>query len=373
MPKYIDLLRSHHKKTASLEEIEGLVHEEKETEPDTNERPAKAVTAPSAPTSPEADEHRATLSGTYGTWIDTCAHRILDTFRTSATEAPATMRPLFEHTIELIQKLNHSPEDLNILELEIANRIKHIRDLDEELGDLVQKAIMVMLYAIKMGIHLRLNEDEQHALMLAAILHHIGMTQVPVEIRHKPSALNSKERQLIQQAPDKGSAYLRSCGIEDERILAATAQAPERFNGTGPKKLSGNNINRMARIIGLLSMFEALIHLRSYRKRLLPRDAIRDLIGNHKEEFDPTILKALIEVISLYPVGTYVQLNTGDIGQVVMVHPHLPLRPKVHLTMDKQGNGITPRDVDLRVQPNIMVSRCMYEEDLAQFQEQNAA
>lgn len=367
MPKYIDLLRSGRGKKQSddLEYIEGLLQED-EVQRNSPGRPAGRVEIPAPQPRGDMGGREKEVAEVYGTWIDECAQQILNVFRTSAKNSPATMRPLSEHTITLVQKLSRNPEDINILELEIANRIKRIRNVDADLGDLVQKAIMVMLYAIKMGIHLRLNEDEQHAVMLAGILHHIGMARIPTSIRHKKAKLSEKEINLIRQTPEAGSVYLRGCGIEDERILAATAQAPERFDGSGPRGLSGNGINRMARIIGLLSMFEALIHLRTYRKRLLPRDAIRELIGKHKEKFDPSLLKALIEVISLYPVGTYVQLNTGDIGQVVLVHPHLPLRPKVHLTMDKLGNGITPRDVDLRTQPNLMVSRCMYEEGLAQ-------
>ncbi|MDQ7012073.1 MAG: hypothetical protein Q9M29_09650, partial [Mariprofundaceae bacterium] len=71
--------------------------------------------------------------------------------------------------------------------------------------------------------------------------------------------------------------------------------------------------------------------------------------------------------------GTYVQLNSGDVGQVVYVHPRLPLRPKVLLSLDRHGNPIVPRAVDLRSQPNLMVQRCMYEEGLASLQQEEEA
>ena len=245
-----------------------------------------------------------------------------------------------------------------------------IRDADTDLGDLVEKSVMMMLYAIKMGRQLRFNEDELHALVLAGMLHHIGMAQISADIRHKKKKLKPAEMDRIHAAPERGVEYLRQCGIRDDRILTAASQAQERFDGSGPAGLKGNEISRTARIIGLLSMFEALIHYRPYRKRLLPRDAIRELLIHHKSTFDPAFLKCLIDAISLYPVGTYVQLNSGDIGQVIRVHRRLPLRPVVHLSMDRHGNGIMPRDVNMQAQPTLMVKRCMYPEDVSEISQQ---
>jgi len=221
-----------------------------------------------------------------------------------------------------------------------------------------------------MGVQLQLNKDELHALVLAGMLHHIGMARIPAEVRHKKKRLSNEENKLIRQAPEQGSDYLRQCGVSDERILSAVLQAQERVDGSGPMGLQGNEISRTARIIGLLSMFEALIHYRAYRKRLLPRDAVRELLNHHKKAFDQAFLKCLIDAISLYPVGTYVQLNSGDIGQVIRVHRRLPLRPTVHVSMDRHGNGIVPRDVNMQTQPTLIVERCMYREDVLEISQQ---
>ncbi|MDQ6972676.1 MAG: hypothetical protein Q9M30_08505, partial [Mariprofundaceae bacterium] len=158
--------------------------------------------------------------------------------------------------------------------------------------------------------------------------------------------------------------YLRQCGILDESVLVAIEQSQERINGSGPLGLNGPEISYMARIVGLLSFFEALIHYRPYRQRMLPRDAIREIILHHKNSFDIHILKALIDAVSLYPIGTYVQLNSGDIGQVVHVHPRLPLRPTILLIQDRNGHPIAKRNIDLQMQTTLRVERCMYPEDL---------
>ncbi len=299
-------------------------------------------------------------------WLGQCVTHTLRIFQAASRGRPVRIDHLSAHIRILLRFLVKKPEGVNLLELAISRSTSRIRGVDRDLGDLVEKSITMMLYAIKMGIHLQLDEHELHMLVLAAMLHHIGMARVSAFIRLKQEKLKSEERGQIELALKEGAAYLRSCGVSDNRILAAASQARERYDGSGePLGLKGNEISPSARIIGLLSMFEALIHFRPYRRRLLPRDAIRELIIHHKKAFDPAMLRSLIESVSLYPVGTYVQLNTGDIGRVICVHRRLPLRPIIRLASDRHGNSIKPRDVDLQKQPNLQVERCMYPEELA--------
>jgi len=299
-------------------------------------------------------------------WLDRCVSLVLEIFRAAAKGVPANIEPLAAHIHLLLRSLAKKPQNVDLLELAISRRERRIRGAAPDLGDLIEKAITMMLYAVKMGLHLQLQGEELQALIVSAMLHHIGMARVPAFIRLKQEKLKESERGLINQAIRQGASYLRSCGITDQSILDTVEQARERFDGSGdPSGLKGNEISPFARIVGLLSMFEALIHFRPYRRRLLPRDAIRQLIVEHKNAFDPQMLKALIESVSLYPVGTYVQLNTGDIGQVIRVHRRLPLRPIIRLASDRHGNSIKPRDVDLQKQPNLQVEHCMYPEELA--------
>ncbi len=390
MPKYIDLLRTHgaNRKPPDtkaetddawlVEEAGAAAHEANADGAAAAQQLLEEEPAPEMPDSEtvEPGEHAilpppvcvetSADDAINRTWIETCIRHTLELFRHAARNEPASPDALREHVAGLLADIKEHPDRLEAIELIVANSPGGIRKADSDLGDLVEKSVMMMIYAIKMGQQLRLNDDELLALVLAGMLHHIGMAQVPANIRHKKKKLTSEERQAIAAAPENGAAWLKQSGIEDARILTAASEARERFDGSGPKGLKGTEISRTARIIGLLSTFEAMTHYRAYRKRLLPRDAIREILVNHKQAFDPAFLKCLIDAISLYPVGTFVQLNSGDIGQVIHVHQRLPLRPVVHLTLDRHGNGIVPRTVDLHSQPNLMVERCMYPEDVAE-------
>ncbi len=298
------------------------------------------------------------------TWLLDISRNIQHIFQAAQQQKPSDVASLYTHLQKLFAQLEYNNDTLNALELEISRNIKTICATEASVNDLVQKSIMMMLYTIKISFQLKLEQQELIQHTLAAMLHHIGMTMVPDEIRKKVGKLSDEELKLIKQAPERAVAYLKSCHIDNETVLTAIAQASERYDGSGGTGLIGRKIAWPARIIGLLSMFESLIHLRPYRQRLLPRDAIRELVNKHKKSFDPVLLKALIESISLYPVGTFVQLNTGEIGQVITVHHKFPLRPVVHINMDKYGNIITKREINLKQQPNLMIKKCMYEESL---------
>jgi HD-GYP domain-containing protein (c-di-GMP phosphodiesterase class II) len=326
----------------------------------------QSVIQPPAPEQAMADP----TSGTdISVWLLNCTQEVSRLFKAASIHEAADLHPLILQLNIILEHLSKDDKNIDKLELEISRREKQVAELDSDLGSLIQKSIMMMLYAVKMGHRLKLNTDELRSHILAAIVHHIGMAQIPEEIRNKKEKLSKDEIEEIRTASKKSYDYLMLCNVTDATVLQAASQAQERYDGSGPQGLTGSEIAYSARSIGLLSMFEALIHYRPYRNRLLPRDAIRELVNHHKKAFDERLLKALIESISLYPVGTYVQLNSGDVGLVIQVNPRLPLRPIVCTMFDSHGDAINPREIDLQKQPNLMVQRCMYEEGLQELKE----
>ena len=303
-------------------------------------------------------------------WLTRCAQLVTELFTSARSDSPASIEPISTHLDIILKEIAKKGNVVtDQLELEISKQIKQIGKIDPDLGGLIRKSIMMMLYAIKIGCRLKLDMDQLRLHALAAMIHHVGMAQVPSEIRNKKERLTEAELSEISTASKKSHEYLMHCNIADTVILHAASQAQERYDGSGPQALSESDITYSARMIGLLSMFESLIHYRPYRRRLLPRDAIRELVNHHKKAFDPIMLKALIESISLYPVGTYVQLNSGDVALVVRVRPLRPLRPQILITHDSQGNEVPPREVDLQKQVSLMIERCMYREQLSTLKE----
>lgn len=199
------------------------------------------------------------------------------------------------------------------------------------ISNLVNTAIM----SIKIGMGLKYSHDDLVRLGLAAILHDMGMCLIPDDILNKQGPLSPEERNLIKRHPEQGSRAIRRLGEEAAWIADIVLQEHERTEGQGyPQGLKGAEIHEYAQIIGLADTFEALLHARSYRKRFLPHEAVRELVVKEKTAFPTRILKCLIQQFSVFPLGTRVQLNTGEIGEVVELNAQYPLRPVVKIYMD---------------------------------------
>lgn len=378
MPKYIDLLRTHKSgspdRAAIAKAAEAAGEELLDVTPETAKAPGKkrppkgkpAITKPEPdkPETPKPQQEPAHDQADVDAWLSQCVRIMLSFLKAAAHRKVVPADKLWKHLKLEVAAIMANQRQLSALELEVSGDTRRIREMSDEFGGMLEKSMNMLLLSIKIGMQLRMSEQDILSLLLAGMLHHAGLARVPIAIRQKSSALTREERLAIRNAMHEGVEYLRACGINDDNTLLAIEHSQERIDGSGPLGMSGSEIPYMARIVGLLSFFEALIHYRPYRQRMLPRDAIRDIILHHKSAFDTSLLKALIDAASLYPIGTYVQLNSGDIGQVIHIHPRLPLRPVIRLCMNRAGQPLTPRELDLQLQTTLLIERCMYPEDL---------
>jgi len=368
MPKYIDMLRRGQK--PGSEDKESLLEEEELlVPPPPSAKPAPSNRSLQQPPSgrqrfEDTSQPSANMIDNAQELIAECSRVLLAFFKAASSQKPVPINKLWQHLKPQITNAVRDAKIRNALELKVGENPQQFRDMSKEFGSMLEKSINMLLLGIKIGNQLRMDEDAILSLLFAGMFHQAGLARVPVGIREKAGALNQSERKIIRSSANAGIEYLRSCGVTDQDILLAIGQSHERIDGSGPQGLKEGDISYLGRTLGLLSFFEALIHFRPYRQRLLPRDAIREIILNHKQAFDINLLKALIDAVSLYPIGTYVQLNTGEMGRVVHVHPRLPLRPIVLLDLDANGQPIKQRQVDLQAQTTLQVQRCMYPEDL---------
>ncbi len=201
-------------------------------------------------------------------------------------------------------------------------------------GLVVSNLVNTAIMAIKIGMGLKYTRDDLLRLGLAAILHDVGMGLLPDDILNKPTPLNAGERDLIKRHPEQSAQAIRRLGEDAAWVADIVLQEHERTGGQGyPRGLKGAEIHEYAQIIGLADTFEALLHVRPHRRQFLPHEAVRELVVKEKALFPTRILKCLIQQFSVFPLGTKVQLNTGEIGEVVELHPQYPLRPVVKVYM----------------------------------------
>lgn len=213
----------------------------------------------------------------------------------------------------------------------------------------IANAIHVAILSVKIGQGLNYDSAALARLALAGLLHDLGMWLLPQGTVEKPGLLSADEWSGIHAHPEQGRRVVAEMGESFHWLATAIAQEHERWDGSGyPCRLKGGAITEVAQIIGLADVLDAMMSPRPYHARVAPHQALRSLLVQHKQAFQPRLIKTLVDQLSLYPIGTSVRLNDGHIGVVSKVNARYPLRPILLVQRNREGqtNG-EPAAVDL--------------------------
>lgn len=225
--------------------------------------------------------------------------------------------------------------------------------------------VNTVIMAAEVGIGLGFNKSKLNELGLATFLHDIGMIKV-ADIAQQTKKLTEEEYSEIKNHPVYGEEILSKIKNIPEPIIYVVREEHERANGSGyPKGIKENEISEYARIVAIADVYEALTHDRPYRKKIFPHDAVKELIKNNTL-FDSVILKVFVNKVGVYPVSSWLELNTNEVGQVEVNNNENPLRPVVNILFDATGRRLKePHVINLAKQFNIFIKRPLSDEDLA--------
>lgn len=232
---------------------------------------------------------------------------------------------------------------------------------------MVGNAVHVAVIGVKIGVGLHYTREDLEGVALAGMLHDVGMWTLPASLIEKAGTLTTEEQVAVRAHPERGRRILAGLGESYAGLSSITAQEHERWDGSGyPCRLKGTQITEQAQIIGLADVFDALITARPYKKNIAPHHALRELLVHGKQTFSHRVLKALGDQVTLYPIGTAVRLNTGEIGTVSRVNPRYPLRPTIMVSHDggmgRDGHG---SELDLGRQASVYIVEVLQAADAA--------
>jgi HD-GYP domain-containing protein (c-di-GMP phosphodiesterase class II) len=209
-------------------------------------------------------------------------------------------------------------------------------------------------------------EAKLRELALGALLHDLGQTLVPAEIANKPGKLTPEEMDIVRQHTQAGFDVLRK--IREVSIPAAhiAYQHHENYDGTGyPRKLKGDEIHEYARIVTVANIFDALISERPFRKAFPPHEAHEILMTLGQKFVDRKILNIFLSNIAIYPIGSVVQLSTGQIGVVTDVSRGLQARPQIKLIADEDYSSLpVTEELDLTRNLTVFITKLLKEQEI---------
>ncbi len=204
---------------------------------------------------------------------------------------------------------------------------------------LVNHAIRSTILAIVMGIQLKTPLSKLTEIGVACILHEIGMIKFPPQFYMTNKTLTPSERKTMFTHPVLSYEILKSLDFP-LNISMAALEHHEKEDGTGyPRKLLGKDISLYAKIISVACTFEAITAPRHHREAKNSHEAMVEMLKNTGKKYDENVIKALLNSMSLYPIGSYVSLMDGRKALVADTNPEDPKNPIVQILEETNPNG----------------------------------
>lgn len=210
-------------------------------------------------------------------------------------------------------------------------------------GHMVNTLILVTGFAAAVGF----SESDLFQIGCIAFLHDVGMLAVRDKYQ-LTRRLNTKEYQVVRQHPFHSLEAVK--GFLNRESCEIILDIHERMNGRGyPKSKLHHQIHLWARMIMLCDIYDALIHRRSYRVRYNPFEAIKMLIQIKGSLLEEGMIKKFINYMGLYPIGSFVVLNSSEVAQVMSCPHGIPTKPSVQVMLTPEKEVVSqPRVIDLQ-------------------------
>ncbi len=243
--------------------------------------------------------------------------------------------------------------------------IKSMRE-NKAYEDRVIHCVNVCTFAIRMGEYLGYTPKKQTELGFAALLQDLGMMIISDDILNKDGKLTDAEFMELKRHPDYSYKLFLPFRETYPFLPDVARQIHERLDGSGyPLHLKGEEIHEYAQIIGIMDTYDALISSRSHREKFLHFSAVKEIIKSSKTRFQRRHLKALLSVFSIFPLYSYVKLNSNAICRVIETNPELPMRPKLQIITDSQGKRMySDHILNLPDNPILYIVDSFAEDDL---------
>lgn len=231
--------------------------------------------------------------------------------------------------------------------------------------ELAQRGANSALLSMRLGLELGVDDKRCLAVGLCGLMHDLGMLKVPEEVLQE-GQLSTEGLEILKRHPGESRRIIEDFGPAFTWVGRIVVQVHERRDGSGyPQGLSCEEIHEIAQLVGLADTYLAMTHPRADRPGLVVYNALKVVIDKRRTLFDNQLIKALINIVSIFPLGSLVKLNNNEIGRVIGTSRLHPTRPQVEILLDSRGRPLKPpRQLVLEEEPMVYIVNPAIEEDV---------
>ncbi len=210
---------------------------------------------------------------------------------------------------------------------------------EREAGNyLYDHAVKSTFYAMLIASAMDYSKPRALELAFSSLIADCGMVKISSSITDSSNSLTAEEFIEVQKHPIIGYHYLtKTLKLRHNQAVIAY-QHHENYDGSGyPTRSKKTEIEEVSCIYTIADNFSALVSDRPWRKAYIPYDAMKMMISTTMNKFDLNLLRIFLNKISIYPVGSYVELSDGSIARVLEANNAKMLRPSIYIVRDRSG------------------------------------
>jgi HD-GYP domain-containing protein (c-di-GMP phosphodiesterase class II) len=208
------------------------------------------------------------------------------------------------------------------------------------------RAVQVSIYMLVFARFLELRRDELEMLGLLGLLQDIGKTRLPAELLERKGPLSPQESELAQRHVEYSAEILAATPGLPVKLPELALLHHERQDGSGyPRGLKGAEIGLYGAMAAIADTFEALTAVRAHAEALPPSGALSFLYKERGTGYHAGLVEQFIQCVGAFPVGSVVELNSGEIGIVITQNLIRRLKPRVMVVLDAQGSPMRPHKI----------------------------
>ena len=209
-----------------------------------------------------------------------------------------------------------------------------------------QHCVDVCVVSLILARSLDYTQDELQLLGTASLLHDIGL--IKYKKKFWDNSMITRLPANIRKHPILGRDIAKNIDGIEPRVLDLIAEHHEFFDGSGyPAELKGEDIDELSAILCIAETYCTMVSPLEAEHAINPHEAVSIILDPKYNRFEPRVMRAFISNMSIYPAGTFVEMNSFVRGVVLSSNENKPMRPKVLVLFDGDSRPVKPFPVDL--------------------------
>ncbi|MEM7706752.1 MAG: HD domain-containing phosphohydrolase [Pseudomonadota bacterium] len=205
--------------------------------------------------------------------------------------------------------------------------------------------LRVSILSVVLGRGMGMMERQLERLAWGGLLCQIGKARLPRLLLEKPGPLSESELARIRSFVETGVELASAVQGIDPDVIEIIRTHHERYNGTGyPNGLVGDQIPVLARLVGIVDWYDTVTSQKPYSDVVISSTQAMDALNSKRDvQFQDQVVEEFVRAVGLYPNGSLVELDSGEIAVVQAQNVKNRTQPRLILVLDENHQPLSPQ------------------------------